>query len=189
MNPNCTFDPMIFYMAKVYISLGSNEGDRLKSLVSAVKLIEIQIGTIKKYSSVVESEPWGFISETSFYNMVLLVETDLSPQQILAKALAIETSLGRTRHGNVYTNRIVDIDILFYDDKQINDDNLIIPHPLLHKRKFVLQPLATINGVLIHPVFHTSVAELLLQLNDVSSTHVVVENEEFARLLNTFNMS
>jgi 2-amino-4-hydroxy-6-hydroxymethyldihydropteridine diphosphokinase len=174
-------------MAVVYFSLGSNEGDRLNSLVKATKLIDNLIGKVMHYSSVVESEPWGFESETTFYNMVLWADTKLSPQQILNKILAIEKSLGRTRHGKDYTNRIIDIDILFYDEEQINDESLVIPHPLLHKRKFVLQPLAEIAPDLIHPVFKASISELMLRLNEPNPITIAVERNEFARLLNTLN--
>jgi len=176
-------------MAVVYFSLGSNEGNRLDSLVKATQLIDNLIGKVMKYSSVVESEPWGFISESTFYNMVLQVNTELAPHQILSKALDIEASIGRIRHGNVYTNRIIDIDILFYDADEIDDENLVIPHPLMHKRKFVLQPLAEIAPDLMHPVFNASIPELLFQLNETNPISIVVANEEFARLINTINQS
>jgi 2-amino-4-hydroxy-6-hydroxymethyldihydropteridine diphosphokinase len=176
-------------MAEVYFSLGSNEGDRLNSLVKATKLIDSLIGKIKQFSSVVESEPWGFKTETSFYNMVLWVETDLEPQQILSKVLDIEASLGRIRHGKVYTNRIIDIDILFYNSEMIHSDNLVIPHPLLHLRKFVLQPLAQIAPGLSHPVLHASISELLLQLNETEEISIIADREEFARLINPINQS
>jgi len=184
---NCTFGLKKVCMTEVYFSLGSNQGDRLNSLVKATELIDNLIGKVKQYSPVVESEPWGFNTETTFYNMVLVVETEYSPHQVLTKILDIEKSLGRIRHGKTYTNRIIDIDILFYGDKQINDDKLIIPHPLLQERKFVLQPLVAIAPNLIHPVFHSSMAELLLQLGDACLIPVVVDQEEFARLLNLIN--
>jgi len=172
-------------MAEVYFSLGSNEGNRISSLVSATKLIQKRIGKVIQYSSVVESEPWGFNSETAFYNMVLLVETELTPHQLLTKVIGVETYLGRIRHGKGYTNRIIDIDILFYDEEEINDMNLQIPHPLMQRRKFVLQPLAEIAPGLIHPILKISVAELLFRLNEPGSIPVVTDMEEFAMLLNT----
>ncbi len=132
---------------------------------------------VKQYSSVVESEPWGFNSETTFYNMVLLVETELTPHQILTEVIGIEKSLGRIRHGKEYANRIIDIDILFYDEEEINDKNLQIPHPLLQKRKFVLQPLAEIAPGLSHPAFQTSVAELLFRLNEPGSIPTVTDKK------------
>ena len=176
-------------MAVVYFSLGSNEGDRLNWLVKAAKLIDKQVGEITQNSSVVESEPWGFKSETTFYNMVLSVETELIPHQVLNKVLDIEASLGRSRHGNAYTNRIIDVDILFYNKEQINDEKLVIPHPLMQKRKFVLQPLAEIAADLIHPILHTSVSEMLLQLNEPKLIPVVVAREEFALVLKIINQS
>jgi len=176
-------------MAKVYFSLGSNEGDRLHSLVEATKLIDKLIGEVKQYSSVVESEPWGFKAETAFYNMVLLADTEFTPQQVLTKVLGIEASLGRIRHGKAYTDRIIDIDILFFNEEMINDDSLVIPHPLLHLRKFVLHPLAEITGDVIHPVLNTTVSELLLRLNEPNPLSIAVDQEEFARLINTLNQS
>lgn len=170
-------------MAKVYFSLGSNQGDRLKSLVMATKLIGNLIGKIMHYSPVVESEPWGFNADTTFYNLALMAETELTPQQVLAQILEIENSLGRKRSGKEYSSRKIDIDILFYDDKQITENNLMIPHPLLHKRRFVLEPLAAIAPELIHPVYHATIAELLNQMEDTSRIFVTVEKEEFARLL------
>lgn len=176
-------------MAVVYFSLGSNVGDRLNSLVKATKLIDKLIGKVIQYSSVVESEPWGFKAETTFLNMVILAHTEFTPHQILDKIFSIETSLGRIRHGKTYSNRIIDIDILFFNEEQINDDNLVIPHPLLHLRKFVLQPLAEIAPDLIHPVFETSISELLLRLNESNPIFAVADTERFAELLKAINQS
>lgn len=176
-------------MAVVYFSLGSNEGDRLNWLVRATELIDNLIGSVMQNSSVIVSEPWGFKSETPFYNLVLSVKTDYTPHQVLTKLLGIEASLGRIRHGKVYTNRIIDIDILFYNDEKINDNSLVIPHPLLHLRKFVLQPLAEIAPDLIHPALNSSITELLLKLNDPNPISITVEGEDFARLLNPINQS
>jgi 2-amino-4-hydroxy-6-hydroxymethyldihydropteridine diphosphokinase len=176
-------------MAVVYFSLGSNEGDRLNWLVKAAKLIDNQVGKISQNSSVVESDPWGFESETTFYNMVMSVETEQTPHQVLNKVLDIEATLGRTRQGIVYTNRIIDVDILFYNQDQINDEKLVIPHPLMQKRRFVLQPLAEIAADLVHPVLHTSMSELLLMLNEPEPIPIIVDREEFALLLNSINQS
>jgi len=170
-------------MTKAYFSLGSNEGNRLHSLVKATKLIDKLVGKVLQYSAVVETDPWGFDSETSFYNMAVVVETDYTPLQILARILDIEKSLGRLRHGKTYTNRIIDIDILFYGEEMINNESLTIPHPLLHKRMFVLQPLAAVAPDLIHPVLHESVAELLLRSGETGTISIAVEKEEFAYLL------
>jgi 2-amino-4-hydroxy-6-hydroxymethyldihydropteridine diphosphokinase len=172
-------------MAKVYFSTGSNEGDRLNSLVEAAKLIENHIGTISDLSPVVESEPMGFEAETNFYNQVLLVETKLSPQQIIKTLLEIELKLGRVRSCKSYSSRSIDIDILFYDEIQVADDNLIIPHPRLHERNFVLQPLMAIAPGLIHPVLKKTVSELSSQSADSSVITAVVAKNEFKEYMNT----
>jgi 2-amino-4-hydroxy-6-hydroxymethyldihydropteridine diphosphokinase len=171
-------------MAKIYLSTGSNQGDRLNSLVQAAQLIDSLIGKVMQFSPVVESEPWGFEAETTFYNQVLMVETHLTPQQVLNLVLEIETKLGRQRIGKEYSSRIIDIDILFYDENQVHENNLEIPHPLLHKRKFVLEPLAAIAPDLVHPVFQTTISELLNQIKDTTPIFVAVESEEFTRLFN-----
>jgi len=171
-------------MAKVYFSTGSNQGNRLNSLVQAAKLIDSVVGKVVDYSPVVESEPWGFDAETAFFNQVLVVETELAPRQVLKKILEIENTLGRKRSGTEYSSRLIDIDILFYDEIQMNEDSLVIPHPLLHKRKFVLEPLAAVAPHLIHPVLLSSIAELLQSLNDTSHVSVAVEKMNFTRLLN-----
>lgn len=172
-------------MAKVYFSTGSNQGDRLNSLVEAAKLIEKQIGTIIDLSPVVESEPMGFEAETNFYNQVLLVETKLSPQQIIKTLLEIELKLGRVRSGQSYSSRIIDIDILFYDDIHIEDDNLVIPHPRLHERNFVLQPLMTIAPGYFHPVLKKTISELNRLSLDASVNTTVVAKNEFRECMNT----
>jgi len=171
-------------MAKVYFSTGSNQGDRLNLLVQAAKLIDNLIGKIIDYSPVIESEPWGFDAETAFYNQVLVVETELTPLQVLKLLLEIENTLGRKRSGKEYTSRLIDIDILFYDEIQMNNDSLVIPHPLLHKRKFVLEPLASVAPDLIHPVLISSISELLQSLNDTCQVSVALEKENFTLLLN-----
>jgi len=171
-------------MAKVYFSTGSNQGDRLMLLVEAAKSISRLVGNIMQFSQVVESEPWGFDAETTFYNQVLVVETSLTPQQVLEQALKIEKKLGRERSGNGYSSRTIDIDILFYDAEQLDDADLKIPHPELHKRKFVLVPLIGIAPGLIHPDFNIPVSELLKNSEDESKITVAVDKDEFARLLN-----
>ena len=155
----------------------------------AVKRLDEQIGKVKNYSSVIETEPWGFKAETTFYNMVLIIETEFTPHQTLSGVLGIEKSLGRSRHGKEYTDRLIDIDILFYDELLIREENLVVPHPLMHKRRFVLQPLAEIAPGLVHPVLQTSIYDLLHALEDPGPISVVVERREFANKLNIKNPS
>jgi 2-amino-4-hydroxy-6-hydroxymethyldihydropteridine diphosphokinase len=171
-------------MAKVYLSTGSNQGDRLMLLVAAAKYISKLVGRVDQFSQVVESEPWGFEAETTFYNQVLVVETALKPREVLEQVLKIEQTLGRKRTGNGYSSRTIDIDILFCDDDQINEPDLVVPHPELPKRRFVLLPLAELAPELVHPVLKITVAQLLERLHDESRITTAVEKDEFARLLN-----
>lgn len=156
-------------------------------MLKTAKMIQSQFGNLLRYSSVVESNSWGFEAETTFYNQVLLVETEFNPQQVLVKILDIEKTLGRVRSGTTYSSRIIDIDILFYGDEQINLGNLVIPHPLLHKRNFVLIPLASIAPELVHPVFGKTITELQYLSDDSSNVSVVVDAEQFADLLRNTN--
>jgi len=148
-------------MKKVFLGLGTNMGKRAENLSKAVQRIETEIGSVVKTSSVYETEPWGFRSEEQFLNMVIKVNTDLSPAELLTRILSIEASLGRKRKAKQYVSRIIDIDILFYDDQMIDEKNLKIPHPLMHERRFVLEPLCELEPDLIHPVLVKTLKELL----------------------------
>ena len=170
-------------MAILYLSTGSNLGDRLDNLVVAARKISQQVGRILNISPVVESQPWGFKADTSFLNQVLMIETEFVPGQVLDKVLEIEKSLGRERTGKGYTSRSIDIDILLYNDELINNDNLVVPHPLMQNRKFVLFPLAAIAPGLFHPGFQVPIIELLQKLDDNSPISEVVDAEEFVQLM------
>ena len=148
-------------MKTVYLGIGTNLGDRESNLAKAVALVEEHIGPIKCASSVYETEPWGFQSENYFLNMVIEVEARLGPSGLLGKILMIESLLGRLREGKEYKSRIIDIDILLYDKRVIKKKVLVIPHPRMHERKFVLIPLSEIDGDLTHPVLGKSIRELL----------------------------
>ena len=153
-------------MSDVYFSIGSNLGDRKISLEKAVFYIEKIIGKIIKTSSVFESEPWGVDYKEKYLNQVLLCQTILSPVSVLNEILKIEKLIGRKKREVKYESRIIDIDILFYDNQCINTKSLVVPHPLLHKRKFVLAPLNEINSKFIHPVFNKSIKQLLNECSD-----------------------
>lgn len=153
-------------MNKVFLGIGTNLGNRSANLKEALTKIDEIIGRVSVASSVYETEPWGFMAEEQFYNMVTEVETQLSPSGVLGSILMIETLLGRVRTGKLYTSRNIDIDILFYNDLVMNEEALKIPHPYLHERKFVLVPLYEIAPEFKHPVMNKTIAELLGLCND-----------------------
>lgn len=129
-----------------YLGIGTNLGDRTSNLNSAVNLINEQAGHVLACSSFIETEPWGFSSDNPFLNAVLEIDTLYTPHELLRITQAIERTMGRTHksiNGN-YSDRIIDIDILLYDDVVVNDAELTIPHPLIWKRSFVYEPLLEI---------------------------------------------
>lgn len=152
---------------KIYLSLGSNIEDREYNIEDALDRIVENIGVVKKSSSYYETEPWGFQADERFLNIAALVETDLSPDDLMETITRIENRMGRIRDEKVrYTSRIIDIDILLYEDMVINQANLIIPHPRMHERNFVLGPLDEIAPEVIHPVFEKTISELLDTCSD-----------------------
>jgi 2-amino-4-hydroxy-6-hydroxymethyldihydropteridine diphosphokinase len=155
-------------MKNVFLGIGTNLGDRENNLENALVEIEKLIGWVIKTSSVYETEPWGFHTKDKFLNMVVKVETVLNPNELLEYIQKIESVLGRVRGKKRYSSRMIDIDILFYDDLHEEDKKLIIPHPLLHKRKFVLIPLCEIASEFIHPVLKKTMSELLEICEDYS---------------------
>jgi len=150
----------------IILLLGSNLGDRLSNLNKAYNKISESTREILVSSSIYETEPWGFQHKNLFLNQVLVVNTDLSPESLLHLLLKIEKELGRKRRQKRFQARIIDIDILFYDDLIISTNKLKIPHPKLHERRFVLEPLNEILPDLIHPVLLKSVARLLKESKD-----------------------
>ena len=132
-------------MHTVYLALGTNLGDKDRNLQFALEKIAEHIGTISAVSSVHASEPWGYESKNRFLNQVIKVETELSPLELLKAAQAIEKQMGRTRKCSArYQDRIIDIDIILYDDLTYQSEELTIPHPLYRERPFVLEPLGEI---------------------------------------------
>lgn len=150
----------------VYLSLGSNMGNRLRYLELAVGMISYRVGKIHTLSSIYETPAWGFESE-AFFNLCLGLETTLSPEELLRELLAIEVLLGRKRSRQKgYTARTIDLDILFYDHKMIDSTNLQLPHPRIEERKFILTPLCEIADDLIHPSHNQSIRQLEINCPD-----------------------
>ncbi len=155
-------------LRKVYISLGSNKGDKFKNLQEAINAIHLKIGNIVMISKVYRSPALGFESD-DFLNACLVLETMLKPQKLLKELLAVEKSLGRIRtKEKEYKARIIDLDIIFYQDEIIDTKTLHIPHPEMHKRKFVLQPLCDIACKEQHPKLEKKVSTLLEECKDKS---------------------
>ena len=159
-------------MKRVVLALGSNVGDRSAFLEKSCELIGCRVGKVVRFSSVYETEAWGF-DAAPFLNQVLLVETELSPEDVLAATQQIEVELGRTcKSGHaddgtpVYHDRTIDIDILLYEGVTCATDSLTIPHPLIAWRDFVLLPLAELFGDTVVPPFHQSFQQMLTKLKN-----------------------
>ncbi|MDD3727979.1 MAG: 2-amino-4-hydroxy-6-hydroxymethyldihydropteridine diphosphokinase [Dysgonamonadaceae bacterium] len=154
-------------LSSVYLGLGTNLGDKQKNIEVALEKIEEQIGRIISLSALYLSKPHGFKSNNLFVNCAINVETALTPLELLVETQSIEKEMGRTDKllSSGYTDRIIDIDILFYKDFIINNNpNFIVPHPHIQERDFVLKPMSEIAPNFIHPVLKKSISELLSRL-------------------------
>lgn len=153
-------------MAKAYIGLGTNIGNKRRNLITAAALLAERAGDVLSISSFYETEPWGFESDNTFLNAALLLETELEPLQLLSLTQEIEKEMGRTQKSDgEYHDRIIDLDILLYDLCVINEAALVVPHPLMHKRQFVMEPLAEIAPMLVHPVLNKTMLELAEEID------------------------
>ncbi len=148
-------------MNSVFLGIGSNSGDRGKNLSDTLMMINELVGNVMRCSSLYETEPWGFNSDNYFLNMAVLVLTGLDQHEVLKNSQHIEKQLGRIRTGDGYSDRIIDIDILLFNNLVIQERNLVIPHPLMHERKFVMAPIAEIAPDFIHPGFNLTMLALL----------------------------
>ena len=147
-------------MSKIYLSIGSNKGNRYSFIKEALELIRKDIGDVILISKIYETKSWGFDSE-DFLNLCILIKSELTPRELLNNLKSIETIIGRKRDYKKIQAREIDIDIIFYSNKVVNQKELIIPHPRLELRNFVLVPLNDIASDIIHPILSKSVKELL----------------------------
>lgn len=155
-------------MNRVFLGLGGNIGNLSLNFRTAKDLLDKKCGRIVRSSSVYRTPPWGFESENSFLNQVIELETMIRPEKIMEEILGIEKELGRVRTPGKYTSRTIDIDILYYNNLKINNPELVIPHPMISVRKFVLVPLSEIAPDFIHPVFQKTNYRLLQECKDES---------------------
>lgn len=154
-------------MSIVFIGLGSNLGNKNENLNRALIYIQERIGNIISSSSIYETIPCGFSSENLFLNMAIKVSTSLSPDELLLVSKRIELLMGRackSSDNSSYEDRIIDLDILFYDNIEMSTPELTIPHPLLHTRLFVVEPMSEIAPEWEHPVLHKTISTIKVNL-------------------------
>ncbi len=149
----------------VFLSLGSNQGDRIGNLDKSIELIEYKCGKILNISSIYETAPWGNTDQDVFLNQVVEISTDLSPLELLDAVLQIEEKLGRVRLEH-WGPRLIDIDILFYGNQVIDEQNLSVPHIQIQHRNFVLVPFNEIAPDWFHPKMNMTIQEILDQQKD-----------------------
>ena len=149
-------------MAYLYIGLGTNLGNKVENLNNAFQLITKKIGTVCSLSSYYNTSPWGFSSQNNFLNAAACIETNQTPHTILQLTQNIEQELGRTSKSKnkIYHDRPIDIDLLIYDQVIIQTPDLQLPHPLMHLRHFVMEPLVEIAPTLMHPVLQKTILQL-----------------------------
>ncbi len=159
---------------KVVLLLGSNIEPRKQYLEEALSLLEKKLGKASVVSNIYESEPWGFEATTSFYNRVVVFKTGKLPETVLNICLQTEELLGRERsEAEGYTSRTIDVDILYFGNRIINSERLMVPHPRLASRRFALLPVAEVMPELLHPILNKNQGELLLECPDQSEVSIV----------------
>lgn len=154
-------------MLRVDVLLGGNVGNTLEIFGKSKVQLGKSVGSIVRESSLYRTEAWGFDSEP-FLNQVITIETNLLPEELLQALLSIEESFGRVRKGDGYAARTLDLDILFVDDRIINEPNLIVPHPRMAERRFVLEPLSELYPERVHPITGKTISQMLTECSDTS---------------------
>lgn len=172
-----------------YISIGSNVGDKRAHLQNAVQKLSAKIGRVVKISPIYKTPSWGY-EGSDFYNACLCIKTALSPREMMTEILEIEVSLGRIRSNKKgYQDRIIDIDIIFYENIELQTNLLVLPHPLAHERKFVMQPLCDIAPSKIHPTYKKTVSQLneMIPAQSIEKSEEVLENPNGKKDFSRFN--
>ena len=159
-------------MNTAFLLTGGNLGNRLQNLERAATLIEKYCGNIYKASSVYQTAAWGFRDQPDFYNQALELHTLFSPDELMAALLKIENETGRIRSFKM-APRIIDIDILFFNNGVIHEEHLTVPHPHLHERRFTLIPLCELMPEYIHPVFKKTLKQLLAECKDSKQVKLI----------------
>jgi 2-amino-4-hydroxy-6-hydroxymethyldihydropteridine diphosphokinase len=156
----------------IFLLLGTNLGDRMANLSMARDYIQQNAGTIIKQSSIYKTAAWGKTDQPDFYNQAVVLDTALSPHELLDTVLGIENIMGRKREEK-WGARLIDIDILFYGEMVVTTPQLAIPHPGIPNRRFVLHPMAEIAGEFIHPELRKTVGTLLKECSDHSAVEII----------------
>lgn len=162
--------------SNAYLILGGNEGNVLNTLSKTLFLIEQRAGNIISKSNIYKTKAWGNTQQPDFFNQAVLIETHLTANELLSALISVELLLGRTRGEVKWSARTIDIDILFYNNDVIDSPSLVIPHPHLQNRRFVLYPLVEIAPQYIHPVFKKNVTTLLSECSDHLGVEIYQDN-------------